>query len=107
MKYIAVIKVDEDATAGSFFYNRRPVGPLSGVAHPQEGQKHDRQYGALSDDCSVYWVDTEPDAEELAKKLTEWFPANTYGVAIMSTIYRRDPGPVVKSIVSEKGVLPA
>ena len=55
----------------------------------------------------LYGVDTQEQANELAKFLTQIKPGTTWLVCGATSVFRCQPGPVKQSIFTPEGLLPA
>ena len=56
--------------------------------------------------AGYYFTDTLNDAEGLVKILQEQNPFNSYLIAESKIIYQVKPGPIIRGIFSEAGLLP-
>lgn len=54
----------------------------------------------------LYWAEDKASADALAKDLGERHPSYTYVVFESKECYQRAPGPITKSVFSDKGLLP-
>ena len=57
-------------------------------------------------DVSIFWCDSEADANALATVIGNRYPNNIYVVVKSTRVVRHDPGPERIAIFNEKGLMP-
>lgn len=105
MKPWAVIRYQEESEAWAFERRRRDTDPQH-ITWIQRHEEYEWGGERPSAECSIFWCESEADANQLASNLSGWYPSNIYIVTKSSRMVRREPGPERVAVFNEKGLMP-